>query len=1238
MSQSGDDLSGDENLSSDEAEVPAKRARYDTHETASTSSHDSAQDSDDEAPHTSYSSADNKKNNTDQSPRQARSSRLSSSLSENCSSPNEPGDFYRRGFDDNEGDGDAYSTSSFQMDDSPRDNRSDDNLKEMNDVYKNYSDKAKRMMSNMGYKAGHGLGKLEHGRVEPVEASTQKGRRGLGMKPSTIGEVPSDFSWTPDTAAPEAKETVSWMPPPPKDTLSVDTLEMWLQKGPKKLIIDDETNFVKPSILKGVLDAKTIFDKLHDEDMRSARSRSNPYESIGSVFFLNRAAVKMANMDAVFDYMFTEPKHPNGQPAVDKDDLLYFADVCAGPGGFSEYVLYRKGWRAKGFGFTLKSSNDFKLSDFYAGTAETFYPYYGVKEDGDIYDPANLMSLKSHVLSRTEDKGVHFLMADGGFSVEGKENIQEILSKQLYLCQCLAALMLVRTGGSFVVKLFDIFTPFSVGLIYIMYRCFERVCIHKPVTSRPANSERYLICKWKKFGTESAEKHLFSVNTLLWKPVDSKSDVTELVPLEVIQQDTAFFEYIYKSNCILGEKQIKNLLKIAAFSKDKNLREPAQVDMKTQCLQLWNIPEKQRAPPKKMDHDETLKFILSNVTNPTYRTYNPNSFKSNVLNKPPEYLDRKSKLDQFSNVYDWHFTFLTNGLNKTSNLDKDMIMTMFLGCGGKKVYQLKNDKWQSVNLNVNFPAKTLLYGEIIKEYSGERLKQQFCRAFHVIDAIMLGGIDISSEPLSKRVQQCSLFCSAIENPSEGYKIRSKRFYSMENFPSAVCDLEYRNMKRGPSALAIKIPRRNDNNDEFYVVGSIIFMKQIKEPWSTHISKTTNTKYYYRHNKENPKQSCSEYNIVEEAALDAITAYSQRLLWPWDVATPAVTRQDMEHFILSKTKISNMTVGETGKNLPWVEKYRPSKLEDLVSHDDIIKTIGLFMKENQLPHLLFYGPPGTGKTSTILACARQMYTPQQFNSMVLELNASDDRGIGIVRGQILSFASTRTIFKAGPKLIILDEADAMTNDAQNALRRIIEKYTDNVRFCIICNYLGKIIPALQSRCTRFRFAPLHNSQIVPRLHEIAAKENVEMSEDGVKALLALSGGDMRKVLNTLQSTWLAHRAVTERAVHACVGHPLRADINDILNWLLNENDFAACFKHIQDLKIMKGLALGDILTEVHTVIQRIKLPPEVLISLLIKMSDSEARLASGCSERIELAALIAAFQEARDQVKIDPPAQ
>lgn len=153
------------------------------------------------------------------------------------------------------------------------------------------------------------------------------------------------------------------------------------------------------------------------------------------------------------------------------------------------------------------------------------------------------------------------------------------------------------------------------------------------------------------------------------------------------------------------------------------------------------------------------------------------------------------------------------------------------------------------------------------------------------------------------------------------------------------------------------------------------------------------------------------------------------------------------------------------NLPWVEKYRPNALQELISHEDIINTIRRFISEDKLPHLLFYGPPGTGKTSTILACAKELYSPREFSSMVLELNASDDRGINVVRGQVLNFASTRTIFNSGFKLVILDEADSMTQDAQNALRRIIEKFTENVRFCLICNYLSKIIPALQSRYER-----------------------------------------------------------------------------------------------------------------------------------------------------------------------------
>jgi len=319
------------------------------------------------------------------------------------------------------------------------------------------------------------------------------------------------------------------------------------------------------------------------------------------------------------------------------------------------------------------------------------------------------------------------------------------------------------------------------------------------------------------------------------------------------------------------------------------------------------------------------------------------------------------------------------------------------------------------------------------------------------------------------------------------------------------------------------------------------------------------------------------------------------------------------------------------NVTWVEKYRPGALQDLISHEDIINTIRKFLHEDKLPHLLFYGPPGTGKTSTILACAKEIYKPKEFNSMVLELNASDDRGINVVRGQILNFASTRTIFNSGFKLVILDEADAMTNDAQNALRRIIEKFTDNVRFCLICNYLSKIIPALQSRCTRFRFGPLNSTQIVPRLQFVADEENVNMTEDGKKALITLAQGDMRKVLNILQSCAMAFDEVNEDNVYTCVGHPLKSDITNMVNWMLNES-FSLAYKNILELKTLKGLSLQDVITETHLFVHRLDVTQNIRIHLITKLAEIEERLIAGDSEKIQLGALVAAFQVTRDMVK------
>lgn len=319
-----------------------------------------------------------------------------------------------------------------------------------------------------------------------------------------------------------------------------------------------------------------------------------------------------------------------------------------------------------------------------------------------------------------------------------------------------------------------------------------------------------------------------------------------------------------------------------------------------------------------------------------------------------------------------------------------------------------------------------------------------------------------------------------------------------------------------------------------------------------------------------------------------------------------------------------------QRLMWVEKYRPNRLEDLLSHQEILTTLRTLIASNRLPHLLFCGPPGTGKTSTILACAKQMYG-SSYKSMVLELNASDDRGISVVRDQIKNFASTRRIFSSGIKLIVLDEADAMTSAAQMALRRVVEKFSANTRFCIICNYVNRIIPALQSRCTKFRFGPLPPEDVRKRVKEIANNESVNLTTDGLEALMQVGKGDMRRILNVLQSSHMACSAtgqdsVDEDAIYSNTGAPHPADIRAVWKWI-QEDDFQTCFSKVQSLKLTKGLALGDIIFDILAHARQSDMAGKAKIYLYAQWADIEHRLAVGGSEKLNTMALIASCRMA-----------
>ncbi|RSM10724.1 Replication factor C subunit 2 [Fusarium ambrosium] len=212
--------------------------------------------------------------------------------------------------------------------------------------------------------------------------------------------------------------------------------------------------------------------------------------------------------------------------------------------------------------------------------------------------------------------------------------------------------------------------------------------------------------------------------------------------------------------------------------------------------------------------------------------------------------------------------------------------------------------------------------------------------------------------------------------------------------------------------------------------------------------------------------------------------------------------------------------------PWVEKYRPKTLSDVTAQDHTVDVLQRTLQSSNLPHMLFYGPPGTGKTSTVLALAKELYGPEMIKSRVLELNASDERGISIVREKVKNFARMQLTnpspgykdkYPCPPfKIIILDEADSMTQDAQSALRRTMETYSKITRFCLICNYVTRIIDPLASRCSKFRFKSLDQSNAKKRLEEIAEKEGVPLEDGAVDTLIKCSEGDLRKAITFLQS--------------------------------------------------------------------------------------------------------------------------
>jgi len=315
--------------------------------------------------------------------------------------------------------------------------------------------------------------------------------------------------------------------------------------------------------------------------------------------------------------------------------------------------------------------------------------------------------------------------------------------------------------------------------------------------------------------------------------------------------------------------------------------------------------------------------------------------------------------------------------------------------------------------------------------------------------------------------------------------------------------------------------------------------------------------------------------------------------------------------------------DTSNNLAiWTEKYRPQKFEEVVGQDDIIKKVQSLTKSLNIPHLLFAGPAGTGKSTLALIVVKELFGVH-WKEDYLELNASDERGIDIVRQKVKDFARTKALGNVPFKVIFLDEADALTKEAQQALRRTMENYTSTCRFILSCNYSSKIIDPIQSRCAVFRFKLLEKKDIEKRVKIIAEKENLEITEETIEALYETSEGDCRKVINLLQASASISPTITSELINTLMSSAKPADIKIVLEYALS-GDFMKAKEKLLDIMLRESISGTDIIKSIQKEIWNLQIDNELKVRLTEKTGEIEFRLVEGSDEFIQLEALLASF--------------
>lgn len=315
---------------------------------------------------------------------------------------------------------------------------------------------------------------------------------------------------------------------------------------------------------------------------------------------------------------------------------------------------------------------------------------------------------------------------------------------------------------------------------------------------------------------------------------------------------------------------------------------------------------------------------------------------------------------------------------------------------------------------------------------------------------------------------------------------------------------------------------------------------------------------------------------------------------------------------------------------WAEKYRPKWLSDMVDQKTIVERLKSFAESRNVPHCIFAGPPGTGKTTAALCLARDLYG-ESYREYVMELNASDERGINVVRETVKTFARARSIGEIPFKILILDEADNMTSDAQQALRRTMERYTETCRFIMCANYSGKIIEPIQSRCAPFRFRFLPREEHDTYIKHIAKHENLQLLPDGLEAIFEVCEGDLRRAINTLQAAASMNKPIDSFLVYSVTGKASPVDVERMLTTAIS-GDFLGARKQLRDMIQKYGVAGIDVIRQIHKEIFKADIPEPWKIKLAVVTGEIDFRLVEGSDEEIQLSALLARLVEAGSEIE------